>query len=89
MPQRTLKIRNKLGLHLRPASLFAAEAGQYESQIFISKDEIEVNGKSPVGIMMLAAGEGSSITIRAEGNDAEDALDALEKLVVCRKFDEE
>jgi phosphocarrier protein len=89
MPQRTLKIQNKLGLHARPASLFVAEAGKYGSQIFVSKDGMRVNGKSIVGILMLAAGEGSEITIEAVGDDAEDALDCLEDLVVRRKFDEE
>jgi phosphocarrier protein HPr len=89
MPKRTLKIRNKLGLHLLPISLFVAEASKFRSQIFISKDGIKVNGKSTVGILMLAAGKGSTITIEAIGDDAEDALDSLEDLVVRRKFDEE
>ena len=89
MPQRTLKIQNSLGLHLRPVSLFVAEASKYRSRIFVSKDGVRVNGKSPVGIMMLAAGEGSTITIEAVGDDAEEALDGLEDLVVRRKFDEE
>lgn len=89
MPQRTLKIQNSLGLHLRPVSLFVEEAGKYQSQVFISKDGIRVNGKSPIGIMMLAAGKDSAITIEAVGDDAEDALDSLEDLVVRRKFDEE
>jgi phosphocarrier protein len=89
MPQRTLKIQNKLGLHLRPVSLFVAEASKYRSEIFISKDGMRVNGKSPMGIMMLAAGKDSTITVEAVGDDAEEALDDLEDLVVRRKFDEE
>lgn len=89
MPQRTLKIRNKLGLHARPASLFVAEALKYKSQIFISKDEEKLNGKSIMGILMLAAGKGSKITVEAIGDDAEEALDGIEDLVVKRKFDEE
>ena len=89
MPQRTLKIQNNLGLHVRPASLFVAEASKYQSQIFISKDGMRVNGKSIVGILMLAAGKDSEITIEAMGDDAEDALDGLEELVVRRKFDED
>lgn len=89
MPQRDLLIQNKLGLHVRPASLFVAEAGKYQSQIFISKDGMKVNGKSIVGILMLAAGNGSTITIEAIGDDAEEALNGLEELVVKRKFDEE
>ena len=89
MPQRILKIQNNLGLHARPASLFVAEAGKYRSQIFVSKDGMRVSGKSIVGILMLAAGKDSTITIEAVGDDAEDALDGLEDLVVRRKFDEE
>ena len=89
MPQRTFKIRNKLGLHARPASLFVAEALKYRSQIFISKDGERLNGKSIMGILMLAAGKGSAITIEAVGDDAGEALDGLEDLVIRRKFDEE
>ena len=89
MPQRTLKIQNKLGLHARPASLFVTEALKYSSQIFISKDEERLNGKSIMGILMLAAGKDTEITIEAEGDDAEEALNGLEDLVVRRKFDEE
>lgn len=89
MPQRTLKIQNSLGLHARPASLFVAEAGKYKSQVFISKDGMRVNGKSIVGILMLAAGKDSTIIIEAVGDDAEAALDSLEALVIRRKFDEE
>jgi phosphotransferase system HPr (HPr) family protein len=89
MSQRALKIQNKLGLHARPASLFVSEALKYKSQIFISKDGERLNGKSIMGILMLAAGKGSTIIIEAEGEDAEKALDGLEDLVVRRKFDEE
>ena len=88
MPQRTLKIRNKLGLHLRPASLFVEEAGKHKSDIFVSKDDVRVNGKSPIGMMMLAAGKDSIIVVEALGDDAEKALDCLEDLVTRRRFDE-
>ena len=89
MPRRILRIRNSLGLHLRPASLFVTEAGKYQSQISIYKDEMKANGKSIIGLVGLAAGKDSRITIEAVGDDAEQALDALEDLVVRRKFDEE
>jgi phosphocarrier protein len=89
MPKRTLKIQNKLGLHVRPASLFVEEAGKYKSKISVYKDDIETNGKSIMGILMLGAGKDSQITIEAEGADAEDALDGLEDLVVHKKFNEE
>lgn len=89
MPQKTLKIRNKLGIHMKPASLFVSEASKYKSQIYISKDDMKVNAKSIIGVMMLAAGKDSVITIEAEGEDAEAALENLEDLVIRRKFDEE
>ncbi|MGQ9608714.1 MAG: HPr family phosphocarrier protein [bacterium] len=89
MPQKTLKIRNKLGIHMKPASLFVSEASKYKSQIYISKDDMKVNAKSIIGVMMLAAGKDSEITIEAEGEDAEAALESLEDLVIRRKFDEE
>lgn len=89
MPQRTFRIQNSLGLHLRPASLLVAEAGKHRSQIFVSKDGVRVNGKSIMGVMTLAAGKNSMITIEAVGEDAENALNNLEDLVVRRKFDEE
>ncbi len=89
MPQKTLKIRNKLGIHMKPASLFVSEASKYASQIYISKDDMKVNAKSIIGVMMLAAGKDSIITIEAEGEDAEAALENLEDLVIRRKFDEE
>jgi phosphocarrier protein HPr len=92
MPQRTLEIRNNHGLHMKPAGLLVAEAGKYKSKIFIYKDDMDdmkVNGKSLIGVLMIAAGKGSTITIEAEGEDAEQALDGLEDIVVRRKFDEE
>jgi len=89
MPRRTLRIRNSLGLHLRPASLFVTEAGKYQSQISIYKDGMKADGKSIIGLVGLAAGKNSKITIEAVGDDAEQALDALEDLVVRRRFDEE
>ena len=89
MPRRTLRIRNSLGLHLRPASLFVTEAGKYQSRISIYKDGMTADGKSIIGLVGLAASRDSRITIEAVGDDAEQALDALEDLVVRRKFDEE
>jgi len=92
MPQRTLEIRNEHGLHMKPAGLFVTEAGKYKSSVFIYKDDMDdmkVNGKSLIGVLMLAAGKGSTITIEAEGEDSDKALDALEDLVTRRMFDEE
>ena len=89
MPQRTMKIMNKLGLHLRSASLLIKRVGKYQSQILIYKDGVEADGGSILSVIALFAGEGSEITVVAEGDDAEAALDGIEELVVQRKFDEE
>ena len=84
MPERTLKIVNKLGLHARPAAEIVKTAARFKCDITIIRDELEVNGKSIMGVMMLAAEFGSSILIRAEGPDADGALDALEALVAAK-----
>ncbi|OQX55326.1 MAG: phosphocarrier protein HPr [Candidatus Cloacimonas sp. 4484_209] len=89
MVKRVLTIENKLGLHARPASLFVKTAGQFESDITIEKDGVEVNGKSIMGIMMLAAEQGSEIILTAKGPDEKEAIDALVQLITKRKFDED
>ena len=89
MPQRTLKILNKLGLHLRSASLLVEIAGKYQSQIYIYKDGLKADGGSILSVIALFADKGSEIIVEAVGEDAEEALDGLEDLVVRRKFDEE
>ena len=81
-------IQNKYGLHARPAAEFVKLATRFRSEIWVSKDDVEVSGKSIMGVMMLAAEHGSSIVIRARGEDAEDALEALSGLVSSR-FGEE
>ncbi len=81
MPERRVIIRNKLGLHARASARFATTASAFASDIMLVKDGVEINGKSIMGIMMLAAGRGSEIIIRAEGDDADAALDQLESLV--------
>ena len=80
-PEKKLMIRNKLGLHARPAALFVQTANQFECDITVIKDGEKVNGKSIMGIMTLAIGCGTEILVAAEGPDALEALDALEKLV--------
>jgi phosphocarrier protein len=77
----TATIRNRLGLHARPASEFVQLAGTYDSEIWAEKDGLEVNGKSIMGVMMLAAEAGSSILVRARGVDAEQAVGALVALI--------
>ncbi|HWH50409.1 MAG TPA: HPr family phosphocarrier protein [Gemmatimonadaceae bacterium] len=81
MPERTVQIVNRNGLHARPAAEIVKLAAKFESEITVVKDDLDVNGKSIMGVMMLAAEHGSSITFRAEGPDAEQALDALATLV--------
>ena len=81
-------VSNKLGVHARPAALFVKTAHKFASHITVEKDGEEVNGKSIMGLMMLAAGQGSLLIIIAEGSDAEAAVHELESLFL-RKFDEE
>ncbi len=81
-------ILNKYGLHARPAAEFVKLANRFASEIWVGKDEVEVNGKSIMGVMMLAAERGSTVDIRASGGDAEQAVAALAKLVADR-FGEE
>jgi phosphocarrier protein len=83
----SVKIVNTYGLHARPAAEFVTLANTFQSEITIAKDHLEVNGKSIMGVMMLAAEKGSTITISARGEDAERAVDQLARLVQ-RGFDE-
>jgi phosphocarrier protein len=87
MPERTVQIVNRNGLHARPAAEIVKLAAKFKSEITVIRDDLDVNGKSIMGVMMLAAEHGSSITFRAEGPDAEQALDALATLV-SNKFGE-
>lgn len=84
MPSREVRIVNKLGLHARAASRFVMLASTFESRILLSKGSREVNGKSIMGVMMLAAARGTILQLAAEGSDAEAALDALETLIEDR-----
>lgn len=82
--ERSVRIQNKLGLHARPAAEFVKAASQYDADVLVRKDELEVNGKSIMGMMMLAAEYGSEITIRASGADSEAAVSELVQLVEGR-----
>jgi phosphocarrier protein len=88
MPVRDLEIVNELGMHARAAAEFTRLAAKFKSGVFVSRDGIEVNGKSIMGVLMLAAYCGSTIAVRAEGDDEDEALDALQSLVE-KKFGEE
>ncbi len=81
MVERTVTIVNKVGLHARPAAQIVKLASQFRSDITLSRDDLEVNGKSIMGVMMLAAERGAQLVLRANGPDAEQAVDAIAQLV--------
>ncbi len=81
MVEKKVKIVNRLGIHARPATLFTKTASDFDSEIEVEKDGMVVDGKSILGLLMLVAGKGSEIIIRADGPDEEEALEALVKLV--------
>ena len=88
MALREFTIKNRLGIHARPAAKLAKTANEFESTIRVMKDGLEVNGKSIMGIMMLAAAQGNVIQVEAEGPDEKDAMKALADLIE-NKFNEE
>jgi phosphocarrier protein len=81
MIERTVTIANRNGLHARPAAEIVKTAAKYKAEITLVRDELEVNGKSIMGVMMLAAEYGSKLLLRADGPDAEDAVGALTTLI--------
>ena len=87
MIKRTIKITNKLGLHARASAKLTQTAGAFKSQVWISRNGRRVNAKSIMGVMMLAAGQGTSVQIEAQGADADQAIAALTKLI-ADKFGE-
>lgn len=88
MIQRKVEIKNKLGLHARPAAQFVKTASKFKSDVFVGRNEHEVNGKSIMGVMMLAAEMGSFLTLTVNGEDEHEAMQALVDLFES-KFDEE
>ena len=84
MPSRTLEIVNKLGVHARAAAKLTQVAGGFSSEIWLSRSGRRVNAKSIMGVMMLAAGQGTRVLVEAKGDDAEDAIAAIAKLVADR-----
>lgn len=80
MKEKKLKIINKLGLHARPASLIVQTAMQFKSVIKIEKDEFSIDAKSIMGIMMLAASQGTELTFKFEGEDEQEAMNKMEEL---------
>jgi phosphocarrier protein HPr len=85
--EKDIEIKNKLGLHARAAAKLVHTAARYKSDIKIRKGEEEVDGKSILGILLLAAGRGSIITVKANGEDEAAAIDGIQELI-DRKFDE-
>jgi phosphocarrier protein HPr len=85
--EKDLEIKNKLGLHARAAAKLVHTAARFKADIKIRKGEEEVDGKSILGILLLAAGRGSVITVKANGDDEGAAVDAIQELI-DRKFDE-
>jgi len=82
-----LLVQNKMGIHARPAAMVVRITNKFKADVFVEKDEEQVNGKSIMGLMMLAAGKGSKVRFLASGEDAAQMLDELEQLF-ARKFDE-
>ena|ERR1700761_8957136 len=85
---REFTVLNKQGIHARPAASFVKVANRFSCDVIVEKDGEQINGKSIMGLMMLAAGPGSKLIVRTDGEDGEAALDELEKLIK-RKFDED
>ncbi|UCF63550.1 MAG: HPr family phosphocarrier protein [bacterium] len=88
MIKKELKIKNKTGLHARPAALLVKTTGKFKSEIFISKDGYKVNGKSIMGVMTLAAESGSLIEVFIDGPDEDEAMTALEDLIENKFYED-
>ena len=86
--QKQVTIVNRLGMHARPAAMFVRIASRYRCEIWVEKEGEQINGKSIMGLMMLAAGQGSKLTIRCQGADADRAIEELEQLI-ANKFSED
>jgi phosphocarrier protein HPr len=80
--EKTVVIKNKQGLHARPAALFVQIANKFDSDVVVTKGKAKVNGKSIMGIMMLEAGRGAKVTITTKGEDAQQAITELENLLL-------
>lgn len=88
MIEKSVVVKNKTGLHARPAALFVQTANKYSSEIYIEKEGKKVNAKSIMGVMSLAVSQGTEIKISAEGDDEQKAVDNLVELIES-KFGEE
>ncbi|MDE7292216.1 MAG: HPr family phosphocarrier protein [Treponemataceae bacterium] len=88
MVEKILTVKNRAGIHARPASLIAQTANKFSSEITLEKDEIEVNAKSIMGVITMAAGYNTTIVLKVSGEDEQEALAAIERLFET-KFEEE
>jgi len=86
--EKEITIINRLGLHARPAAMFVRISSRYRCEVWVEKEGEQINGKSIMGLMMLAAGQGSKLLIRCEGQDADKAMEELEELI-RKKFNED
>src|SRR6478672_9478087 len=86
--EKEITIINRLGLHARPAAMFVRIASRYRSEVWVEKEGEQINGKSIMGLMMLAAGQGSKLLIKCEGADADKVMEELEELIQ-KKFNED
>ncbi|WP_372712486.1 HPr family phosphocarrier protein [Ilyobacter sp.] len=84
-----VQIKNKAGLHARPSSLFVQTASAFDSDVIVKCDDEEVNGKSIMGLMLLAAEQGRTLILEADGEDESHLLEALRDLIEVKKFNEE
>ncbi len=89
MVEKEIIIKNKTGLHARPAAILVQTANKFKSDIFLEKDEDRVNAKSIMGVMMLAAAEGSKIKIIANGSDENEAIEEISRLLESNIDEEE
>ncbi|MFB6098513.1 MAG: HPr family phosphocarrier protein [Salinibacter sp.] len=80
MIEREVTIRNRAGLHTRPASMLVKTASQFDSEVYLRRDNYEINGKSVIGVMTLAAEQGATLTLVVEGEDEDEAAEALTEL---------
>jgi len=85
---REMAVLNQYGIHARPAAMFVKTASKYEAEVTVEKDKIRVSGKSIMGLMTMEASCGTKIKITAEGADADQAVDELQKLVEHKFFEE-
>jgi len=80
MVEREVTVRNRAGLHTRPASMLVSTASQFDSEVFLRRDNYEINGKSVIGVMTLAAEQGATLELIVEGEDEKEAADAIAEL---------